>query len=95
MPSLSERLIELAAGERKVAAGLDMRPEDTANGQYAQTADEARERIAELEAALRSVAQQCETVIFNCAQHPAANDRHLSSWRSVRDYANQALGRGC
>lgn len=44
------------------------------------------ERIAELEAALRSVVQQCDNVIFNTAGG-ADNDRHLAAWRNVRDFA--------
>lgn len=43
-------------------------------------------RIAELEAALRSVVQQCDNVIFNTAGG-ADNDRHLAAWRNVRDFA--------
>lgn len=47
--TLNDRLIELARGEREVAAGMDADPRHTANGQYAQTADDARARIADLE----------------------------------------------
>jgi DNA-binding IclR family transcriptional regulator len=53
--TLNERLMELARGEREVAAGMDADPLHTANGQYAQTADDARARIAELEAALDEI----------------------------------------
>ncbi len=53
--TLNERLMELARGEREVAAGMDADPLHTANGQYAQTADDARARIADLEVALRHI----------------------------------------
>ena len=56
MTSLEKRLLELAAAERDVAAGMDMRPEDTANGQYAKTADDARLHIINLELALYRIA---------------------------------------
>lgn len=44
-------------------------------------------RISDLEGALRSIVQQCDNVIFNTSQSRADNDRHLRSWRSVRDFA--------
>jgi len=51
----------------------------------------AAAHIKELEEALRSVSTQCGNVIFNCEQRPADNDRHLSSWKGVKEYADAAL----
>lgn len=41
--------------------------------------------------ALQSASQQCGNVIFNCEQRPADNERHLSSWRGVKEYIDAAL----
>jgi hypothetical protein len=51
----------------------------------------ADKRIAELEAALRSTAVQCENVVFNASQKSFDNDRHLASWRAVAEFARAAL----
>lgn len=48
-------------------------------------------RAKNAEAALRSASNQCGNVIFNCEQRPADNERHLSSWRGVKDYIDVAL----
>jgi hypothetical protein len=48
-------------------------------------------RITELEKHLKSVSSQCGNVIYNCEQRPADNERHLSSWRAVKEYADAAL----
>ncbi len=49
--TLIDRLRELEAAELDVANSMDMRPEDTANWRYAQTAREAREAIERWSAA--------------------------------------------
>lgn len=56
--TLDERLAAAEAAEREVAAGMDMRPEDTANHDYAEAISAARRRIAELERTLRLVRDQ-------------------------------------
>jgi hypothetical protein len=43
--------------------------------------------------ALRSVSTQCGNVIFNCTQRSADNERHLSSWRGVKESADSAIRR--
>lgn len=56
-----------------------------------RTYNEVAEHIRGLEAALKSISSQCSNVIFNCEQRPADNERHLSSWRAVKEYADAAL----
>ena len=41
--------------------------------------------------ALKSASIQCGNVIYNCEQQPADNERHLSSWRSVKEFIDAAL----
>jgi hypothetical protein len=49
---------------------------------------QAAARIAELEAALRSVSTQCGNVIFNGEQMPADHERHMRTWRSVKGFVD-------
>lgn len=58
---------------------------------HADATEASQARIAELEAALLSVVHQCDNVIFNADQKASTNDAHLRSWRSVRDFASNAL----
>lgn len=48
-------------------------------------------RIQVLETHIRSISNQCGNVIYNCEQRPADNERHLSSWKGVKEYADAAL----
>lgn len=41
--------------------------------------------------ALRSASAQCGNVIYNCEQRPADNQRHLDSWRGVKEFVDAAL----
>lgn len=50
-----------------------------------------RAQIASARKALQSVSTQCGNVIFNCEQRPAGNERHLQSWRSVKEFADASL----
>lgn len=42
-------------------------------------------------AALRSASAQCGNVIYNCEQRPADNQRHLDSWKGVKDFIDAHL----
>ena len=57
----------------------------------AETFGEACKRIDVLKDALRSISTQCGNVIFNCEQRPADNDRHLASWKGVKEFTEAAL----
>lgn len=48
-------------------------------------------QLASARKALQSVSTQCGNVIYNCEQRPADNERHLRSWRGVKDFADAAL----
>lgn len=48
-------------------------------------------RVAELEAALRSVSAQCGNVIFNGEQVPASHERHMATWRSLKRHVDDKL----
>lgn len=48
------------------------------------------DEVDRLNRMLKSVAAQCGNVIYNCEQVPADNERHLSSWRGVKEFAEAA-----
>lgn len=41
--------------------------------------------------ALENASIQCGNVIFNCEQRPAGNEKHLRSWRAVKEYIDGAI----
>jgi hypothetical protein len=41
--------------------------------------------------ALQSASAQCGNVIFNCEQRPADNERHMNSWRGVKEFIDASL----
>ena len=54
-------------------------------------ADERSKENVLLRKALKSASVQCGNVIYNCEQRPADNQRHLDSWKSVKDFIDIAL----
>lgn len=66
-------------------------------GQMAMTAaqqdiiKELRVENTRLREALKSASAQCGNVIYNCEQRPADNERHLSSWKGVKESIDAAL----
>ena len=63
--------------------------ESNARVQAKLLADTGR-TVEALTTALKSVSAQCANVIFNCEQRPADNQRHLDSWRGVKEFADAA-----
>lgn len=52
---------------------------------------ESAAEIERLRVGLKSASIQCGNVIFNCEQQPSSNDRHLASWRLLKDHLDSYL----
>jgi hypothetical protein len=78
---LDARLAEAERAERDVAYGMDMRPADTANWHHAEAIAEARKRIAELEAAQKSIVWEnagLRVQVNKLERRVAAQRRHIT-----------------
>ena len=73
--------------EQKTSAGNVIHKLHAERDQATRDVVSLEREVIRLKAALRSVATQCGNVIYNCEQRPADNERHLSSWRGVKDFA--------
>jgi rubrerythrin len=71
---LVSRLHELETAERDVATSMDMRAEDTANWQYAETAKEAAAEIERLRGQLDAAAQHVRILQAQVASFAPALD---------------------
>jgi len=76
-----------AVEEQKTTAGKIVHKLHAERDQATRDVVALEREVIRLQAALRSVATQCGNVIYNCEQRPADNERHLSSWRGVKDFA--------
>lgn len=53
----------------------------------------AMNRLSRLEFVLRSIADQCGNVIYNCEQSPSDNATHLRAWRQVESLARLSISK--
>jgi Lar family restriction alleviation protein len=74
--------------EQKTSAGNVIHKLHAERDQATRDVVSLEREVIRLKAALRSVATQCGNVIYNCEQRPADNERHLSSWRGVKEFAD-------
>jgi len=82
---MSEDNGELGKTKAELAYALHSLEREIAIAHQAQTQNDV------LVKALKSASVQCGNVIYNCEQRPADNQRHLDSWKSVKDFIDIAL----